>query len=174
MEDVLEQAFEGGCPWRQHSKLWQGLQGWILYTILIIEILNCLEVTNCSAAVLAAKTEEIVIHFNQSWPGKMNWSGLWRYRNIHQNSFPFWEWKFSVCILFFILMELHLPRMGNCYIFFIYLPLLPFYLPKLIVIINQFSNLYKCNCLFEQGNTCHFLTPLLVCTECFSMLYLLN
>jgi len=21
MEDVLEQAFEGGCPWRQHSKL---------------------------------------------------------------------------------------------------------------------------------------------------------
>lgn len=23
MEDVLEQAFEGGCPWRQHSKLWQ-------------------------------------------------------------------------------------------------------------------------------------------------------
>jgi hypothetical protein len=23
MEDVLEQAFEGGCPWKQHSKLWQ-------------------------------------------------------------------------------------------------------------------------------------------------------
>ncbi|KAL6536514.1 hypothetical protein OROGR_013086 [Orobanche gracilis] len=21
MEDVLEQAFQGGCPWRQHSKL---------------------------------------------------------------------------------------------------------------------------------------------------------
>lgn len=21
MEDVLEQAFEGGCPWRQHAKL---------------------------------------------------------------------------------------------------------------------------------------------------------
>lgn len=25
MEDVLDQAFEGGCPWRQHSKLWQPL-----------------------------------------------------------------------------------------------------------------------------------------------------
>lgn len=26
MEDVLEHAFEGGCPWRQHSKLWQVLK----------------------------------------------------------------------------------------------------------------------------------------------------